>query len=266
VKSGDEPRVRFDDQAQAYEERAGLPDDVCRDVAAQLTDGLAAGAMLLDVGAGTGTLGRHLATGRVRYVGLDVSRPMLREFAAGGAPLARAVLLQADADAAWPLDARAADVILFSRSAHLLKRERTLGEVLRVAAPGARVWIGRVRRPRESPAEQLKRAMRQMLRDRGITGRDGDGAKREFLDALLARGATLLPERASVPFTEDEAPLDSLHSWRGKDGLAGRAVPERAKREILEDLERWAADAFGELAAKRPVERRYELQGVQLAG
>ncbi len=255
--------MSFDDQASAYEERAGLPDAICREVARDLLDGLAANAVVLDVGAGTGTIGRYLAGGAVRYLGLDVSRPMLAEFSRG-AKLERALLVQADADRRWPLADRSADVILFSRSAHLLRSERTLDEVLRIAAPGARVWIGRMRRPRESAAEQLKRAMQRMLRDRNVPGRNGERAKRDFLDALAQRGAQHLGERMSSSFIEDEAPIESLQSWASKEGLAGRTVSDEIKREVLGELERWAKSEFGDLSIKRSVARHYELEGVQL--
>src|SRR5262245_41280567 len=106
-------RVSFDEQAGSYEERAGLSAVICREVAALVLDGGA--GLVLDVGAGTGVLGRELAR-RSRYVGLDISRPMLRQFDAG-------LRLQADVDGRWPLADGSAVVILFSRSAHLLKSD-----------------------------------------------------------------------------------------------------------------------------------------------
>src|SRR5260221_9632928 len=103
-------RVSFDEQAGAYEERAGLPDAICREVAALVLEG--SSGLVLDVGAGTGAIGRELAH-KTRYVALDISRPMLSQLSAAR--------VQADADGRWPLAGGSADVILFSRSAHLLK-------------------------------------------------------------------------------------------------------------------------------------------------
>jgi SAM-dependent methyltransferase len=252
-----EARVRFDGQASAYEARAGLPEEICRELAALILDGT--DGLLVDVGAGTGTLGRHLIASGARYLGIDLSRPMLQEFAGG-----RGRLLQADADGRWPIADHSAGVVLFSRSAHLLKSERTLDEVLRVARPGARVLVGRVKRARDGAGERIKRAMQEMLRERELPGKNGERARRDFLDALERRGARRLPERASAVWWEDEAPGESLASWRGKEGLAGRVVPDAIKAEILLELERWAAAEFGDLARPRAVEQRYELEGVQL--
>jgi SAM-dependent methyltransferase len=248
-------RMSFDEQAGSYEERAGLPEAVCCEVAALALDG--ASGLVLDVGAGTGAIGRELAS-RARYLGLDMSRPMLRQF--------DAPRLQADADGRWPLAGGSAGVILFSRSAHLLKSETVLAEVLRVGKSGARVLIGRVRRPRESAPERIKREMQQRLRDRDLPGKNGERATRDFLDALEQRGATRLPERWSAEWTEDEAAIDSFTSWRGKPGLGGRAVADGVKAQILDELQLWAEEQFGDLHARRAVPRRYRLEGAQLAG
>jgi SAM-dependent methyltransferase len=250
-------RVSFDGQASNYEQRAGLPDDICREVAAMLVQGLPPTALVVDVGAGTGTLGRHIAG--VRYVGIDVSRPMLAQFGK------RALLVQADADGTWPLADGSADVILFSRSAHLLKSERARAEARRVARRGCRVFIGRVRRPRESAPEQLKRTMQHMLRDRNLPGKNGERAAREFLELLQAHGAHPLADKRSSEWVEREAPIDSLQSWRGKDGLAGRVVSNEMKTEILAELERWATSELGDLSTPIEVPRHYQLEGVQVA-
>jgi len=247
-------RVSFDEQAGSYEERAGLPEDIAREVASLVLEG--ASGLVLDVGAGTGAIGRELAP-RARYLGLDLSRPMLRQFVAPR--------LQADADARWPIADGAAGVVLFSRSAHLLKSQAVLGEVLRVAQKGARVLIGRVRRPRESAPEQIKRTMQAMLRERELPGKNGERATRDFLDALVERGAAQLEDRFSAEWTEEEAPIDSFESWRAKPGLGGRVVPDGVKAQILDELQLWAEEQFGDLRARRPVPRRYRLEGAQLA-
>src|SRR5262245_28854805 len=106
-------RVSFDEQAGSYEERADLPAAICREVAALVLDG--GTGLVLDTGTSTGALGRELAR-RSHYAKLDISRPMLRQFDAG-------LRLQTDADERWPLADDSAAIILFSRSAHLLKSD-----------------------------------------------------------------------------------------------------------------------------------------------
>jgi ubiquinone/menaquinone biosynthesis C-methylase UbiE len=250
-------RVSFDGQAGTYDARAGIPNPICAQVSRFLFQGLSYASTLVDVGAGTGVLGILLAAD-LRYIGIDLSRPMLEQYKVRGR-------VQADAETTWPLTDHCADVILFSRSAHLLKSEATLGEVLRVGKKGARIFIGRVRRPRESAGEQLKRTMQHMLRDRGVPGRNGERAARDFLETLERHGARRLPEWLSDSWSEDEAILDSIESWKGKDGLAGRVVDDGLKAQVLDELTVWAEEQFGDLTKPQPVSRHYQLECVQLA-
>jgi ubiquinone/menaquinone biosynthesis C-methylase UbiE len=258
-----DPPASFDDQASAYEERAGLPEAVCREVVALMLDGAPAPAVVVDVGAGTGTLGRHLIAAGVRYVGLDVSRAMLAEFERSLPEGVSAELTLMDANRPWPIPDRSSDVILFSRSAHLLDGARTVEEVRRVARAGCRVFVGRVRRPRDSPGEQLKRTMQHMLRDQGVAGRNGERSKRDFLDALERSGARRLPEQKSASWTERRAPIDSLTAWKSKAGLGGRALDDALKQQILDELEDWARDRFGDRDRAQDLPLHYELEGAQ---
>jgi ubiquinone/menaquinone biosynthesis C-methylase UbiE len=250
-------RVSFDEQAATYDARAGIPVPISAQVSDFLFQGLSQTSTLVDVGAGTGAIGLLLSVA-VRYVGIDLSRPMLEKYKAS-------TRLQADAETTWPLADHCADVILFSRSAHLLKNEAVLGEVLRVGKKGARIFIGRVKRPRESAGEQLKRTMQHMLRDRGVPGRNGERAARDFLETLERHGARRLPEWRSDSWSEDEAILDSLESWKGKDGLSGRVVDDGLKAQVLDELSVWAEEQFGDLKKRQPVPRHYQLECVQLA-
>ena len=73
--------LTFDDQAQDFDRRAGLPPEACRSVAeavAGMADGLV--GPLLDLGAGTGEIGLQLALQSRPYVALDLSVPMLASF------------------------------------------------------------------------------------------------------------------------------------------------------------------------------------------
>lgn len=263
------PSVSFDEQATTYEARAGIPLDIGRAVAAHLTEGLPPFAAVIDVGAGTGTIGRHLVSADLRYFGLDVSRPMLAEFSRNLpillADAAAPVLLPADADLPWPLPDHFANLILFSRSLHLLKSERIFDEVLRIAAPGCRVLVGKVRRAQGCPREQLKRRMQELLRNRNLPGKSGEGAKRVFLEALAHRGARPVSAWASVTWSTNEAPNDALRSWRGKSGLGGRVIADEIKHKLLDELEGWAQARFGDLTTQQQVLQHYEIEGVQLA-
>src|SRR5947209_5451722 len=71
--AGSKPE-RFDAQARSFDARAGLPADAARAVARAVLDLAALGPddLLVELGAGTGQIGRELAES-VRYVGVDRS-------------------------------------------------------------------------------------------------------------------------------------------------------------------------------------------------
>lgn len=258
----------FDPQATRYEARTGLPAFVGEEVAAFLVASLPVGAsaMIVDVGAGTGTIGRHLA-GACEYVAIDASAAMLAELERSlptDTPRDRVALHAMDANLRWPIADHMAALILFSRSLHLLDAARVVEEVVRVARPGGRVWVGRVRKPEMSAPERLRRQMQQLLRAADVEGRNGQRARREFLETLSARGATTLPRWTSKGWTIEQSARDAITAWRQKPGLGGRAIPEAMKDKILDQLEEWAAQTLGDLDAPAAVERTFEIEGVQL--
>ena len=70
----------FDAQANAYNKRTGFPDAAVDPIVAaicEMAPGVGAG-VLLELGAGTGTLGSALASRVGTYIGMDRSRAMRR--------------------------------------------------------------------------------------------------------------------------------------------------------------------------------------------
>lgn len=260
--------LRFDSQAGSFDRRAGLPAAAGKIAAALLE--LAppvAGRALLEVGAGTGEIGAHLAatggpTSGLDYWGLDLSLPMLLE---ARRRALRAGWLQADANLPWPVAKGSAGLIFLSRAAHLLAPDHLVDEALRAAHPaGARLAIGRVRRAGTSLRAMLRREMRRLLAGHGIEGRAGGDAQERLIEIFTERGAIPLPTVAVATWPVIERPSDSLASWREKPGLAGTTVPAAVKDEVLHHLEAWARERFGDLEAGRAAEESYELAAVVL--
>jgi SAM-dependent methyltransferase len=266
-------RMSFDDQAATFDQRAGLPGSAAEHVAAAVVSlaGLGAGDLLVEVGAGSGSIGCHLV-GRVEYVGFDLAPSMLdafRDRLGTGASAARLVV--ADGDAAWPVADRSARAIFGSRSMHLLSLHHVLAEIHRVGAPdGVTLLVGRVDRDDSSVRMRMRRQMRRPLREVGIAGQPGGGEMaRDLVDAcaesdshyVAAPIAPYVVARWSVA----SSPADSLAAWAGKDGLAGIAVATRTKHEVLERLRSWAAIEFGDLDRRVEATEAYVLQGVRFS-
>ena len=253
----------FDGQASQFDRRVGLPESDCRAIAAAVIAlaGAGEGDRVLEIGAGTGMIGRWFLEHPVRYVGLDRSRGMLEVFrrrpGAG-----RAGLVQADGARPWPLPAGAARVIFSSRAMHLLPLAHVVDEVWRVGAGSGVCLLGWVEREPESVKVRMSREMQRLVRERGFTPRTA--GSRRFLAACRERGAAELPRTAAARWAARHSPRQSLDSWRGKLGLGGLVLPPGVQESVLDELEAWARRTFGDLDAESSAEETYVLDGVRL--
>lgn len=261
--------VSFDGQAADFDLRAGLPAGVARQVAVALAELAPAGSgVILDVGAGTGQIGEPLAAvlgarGGARYLGMDVSGPMLavfrRKLGAGGA------LVRADASAPWPVANGRVDLVFLSRAAHLLPPEVLVEEALRVASPeSALVVFGGVRSDPESLRAVVRREMRRLLAEHGFEPRRAGDSQSSLAGALAERGGEVLPVRTAASWPVVHRAEDSLAAWRAKSGLGGRAVTPEVQDSVLSRLEDWIRERFGGLDVTRDATERYELVAVRL--
>jgi hypothetical protein len=252
----------FDAQAAEFERRVGLPEADCRAIAAAVVElaGARAGDLLVEVGAGTGMIGRWFREHPVRYLGLDLSRGMLEVFRRRpGAAGAR--LVQADGARPWPLRDGAARVVFSSRAIHLLPLAAVVEELCRVAAADAVCVLGWVERRPESVKARLSREMQRRLRNRGFSPRSA--GSRPVLEACRRRGAQELPKTAVARRPVLHTPRQALDDWRSKVGLGGVVLPPGVQEEVLGELEAWAAEVFGDLDAAVESEECYVLEGVR---
>lgn len=262
------PSPPFDEQASRFDERAGLPGDVCRAVARAVCEFAVEGGAVVEVGAGTGQIGLELARLHEGYVGFDVSPAMLDRFRAslrGGS--VRAKLIVADGDRRWPVEDGSCRVVFGSRSLHLLRLDHIVAEIARVASPqGLTVLVGRVERERDSVRSRMRREMRRLLREAGHEGRGGSENASRLVEECAARGARVLEARAVAQWSVATAPADSLRSWSEKPGLASVSLDPLTKAEVLDRLRAWAVDEFGDLERTVPSREVYVLEGATFAG
>lgn len=263
--------VSFDRQADDFDERAGLPDSVARRIAAAVVELAPAGSgALLDLGAGTGQVGEHLAgpwRGRAqsRYLAIDISYPMLSVFREKLGPTGAGALVQADAATTWPIAGGRAGLVFLSRAAHLLPLEVLVDETFRVASPeGALAVFGGVRRDPESLRAVVRREMHRLLAEHGFEGRSSRAFQRRIADALAERGGEVLPARTAASWTVVHRARDSLAGWRSKEGLAGRSVPPEIQERVLGRLEGWIRERYGGLDVEREATDRFELTAIRL--
>lgn len=257
----------FDHQAATFEERAGLPADCSLEIAraALRIARVEEGDLVVELGPGTGQIGRWLCE-HARYVGLDLSAGMLREFRKRlDEDIIEKALVQSDANGSWPLADATARMVFSSRAAHLLNDEHVARELYRVANPsGATLIVGRVKRDPQSVRARMAREMNARLRERGYEGRGGEKQNRMLFEACQRRGAQILEPITVARWEVSASPRQSLESWRSLKSLGGLPVPAETRASILSELEGWAIETFGGLDGECESEETYVLYTAQV--
>jgi len=242
--------VLFDDQADAFDKRVGLPLHVPEKVADALIEfaGLGNRSAWVEIGAGTGEIGAQVSGRVARYAGVDRSFPMLTAFRRRGA--ARAV--QADGNAPWPFPDGSVDVVFGFRSLHHLRSGHLAAEVDRITkGRKAAVVAGGVLRDEAGVKEQMRRYMRQLLKAKGLRGREGGRGKADWKPELEACGWRSTGTLEVAEWESAPSPGQCLRSWAGKAGLAGLEVDEKLKADVLREVEAWAQERFGDMETGR---------------
>ena len=257
----------FDCQAGLFEQRAGLPEDCCQNIAKTVLEigEVGPGDLIVEVGTGTGQVGQWFHA-PIRYAGFDLSAGMLNQFklrTSGNS--GQRLLIQADGNVRWPIGDGAARVIFSSRAIHLLEQEHVAGEVLRVASSfGATLILGRVKRQPESVRARLANEMTERLRQHGFVGRRGERRNDRLFELCSHRGAVALEPLSVATWRTLARPRQSLDSWRSLTHLGGIPVPSSTRSDILDELEVWAEEEFGGLVQEFESEETYVLKSLRL--
>ncbi|WP_456426393.1 class I SAM-dependent methyltransferase [Rhodocaloribacter sp.] len=256
----------YEDQAERFDARAGLPPGAEERIAEALADvvRLAPGQTLLEVGAGTGALSLPLVRLPIRYVGFDRSPAMLavfrRRLEAEGL---RAELHVADGNERWPAPDGSVSVIFSARALHHLAAAHVVAEVRRVArAGGAWLAVGRVRRPRDSTPAVMRRELRRLLRRHGFEGAHHEAHTEAVFARLERSGGRRAPARTAARWSARHSPADALTAWTQKAGLAGLELPPDVKAHILAELRSWAETRFGDPDEPRAHEEFFEIETI----
>lgn len=260
----------YDRQASGFDRRAGVGADMAGAVARALLDIVSPRPddVLVELGAGTGEIGRHLM-GRVRYVAVDSSRGMLAAFkttcgvqhSGRDASAASGVLIHADGERTWPIRAASVAAVFASRVAHLLDPEHLSAEVRRVCRPGGLLLLGRVRREANSPQAKLRRRREVLLHELGIT--PVRASTDDVLHWVASAGGARIASRTVASRLAQAAPTDVLSGWQSMTSMGGVELPEAVRGRLLWHLREWAGAEFGDPALPVPYTESYVLTGVR---
>lgn len=223
--------------------------------------------LVVEICTGTGQIGEVFARSSLRYIGFDISLPMLKVFECRLTSSARnCLLVQADANCDWPVANKTARIIFSARSVHLLSPEHVVREVLRIARDGAVFLNGRVKRAEDSLKMRMRRQMRQRGRELGLIPHRA-GQQLERLDKnLLGIGARPMDPVTVASWIAEARPIDVIDEWAAKSGLAGVNLAPSVKRNVLDGIKAWAEEKFCGLDRSFRWEESFTLHGVRFTG
>jgi SAM-dependent methyltransferase len=221
----------FADVAAVYERgRPGYPPPVVERVVAEL--GVAAGARVVDLGAGTGKLTRPLLEAGLDVVAVE---PLAGMRAALVAKVGDERVLDGRAEQ-LPLADASLDGATSADAFHWFDGERAAAELHRVLRPGAGLvlmWLlgARERSPFEHETA-LERELLALLEPLWERARHPSIKLGRRAEALAAHGGFEPIHRAEVPF-EDAVDRDGFLAWYASFSVVG-ALPEDERAALLE--------------------------------
>ena len=255
--------ISFDEQASVFDRRAGLPGEVPAAIAEAVVElaNLKVGSRTVDIGAGTGEIGYWLARGERDYVGIDRSAAMLDRFRQRlGEATSDAVLIQSDANAAWPVADASSQAVFGSRVFHLLDPDHVVTQAKRALAPGGVLISGRVERDADSARALMRRQMRALLVEHGCSPRKTRRRRARLWEVAASAGATPGGPVTAASWRVIQQPGDSLVAWGEKTSLGGITPPEDIRQTVLATLREWAISRWGGLDAQVSSTERYILE------
>jgi ubiquinone/menaquinone biosynthesis C-methylase UbiE len=245
----------FDPAASKFEGYRSLPTGVPEAIRAVIWDalGLASSVRVLEIGVGTGRIGKAFMVDGDLYTGVDTSLAMLREFPVN---LKSSFLVQADGRQ-LPFGDGTYDLVLLM---HLLSGvedwQEILNEARRVLVPGGSIAVGQTVGSESGVDAQLKRQLTAILDRMQIVRHQPQESRRQAL-AWLQSSAVRHVQRQAASWSVKVAPQDFL--IRHRTGARFAALPADVQQQAIEQLSAWAKITFGSLDAEFQEQRSFEL-------
>lgn len=236
----------YDLVAPTYDEYRALSDDVVERIRATIleTSGPSSRPRLLDLGAGSGRIGRAFVAAGDDYVGVDLSLGMLRQFTRradthGHPPR----VVQADGQGLPFADGAFDAVLLIQVFGGLRGWRRVLAEARRVLRARGALVLGRSVMPADGVDARMKERLAAILIEMGVPS-DEKNAREDvhhWLESTAQGGAGIV----AAAWDADRTPRGFLE--RHRTGARFSVLPEPVKDEALRALRAWAATTFGSL-------------------
>jgi ubiquinone/menaquinone biosynthesis C-methylase UbiE len=243
----------YDAMAPAFDRRRSLPGGVPEKIRAAVLGACSSNVpRLLDLGAGSGRIGRPFVQAGDDYTAVDLSLGMLREFAQRS-PAAR--LAQADGARLPFADGSFDAALLVQVLSGASGWRHLLADTIRVLRPDGALIVGRVVAPDNGIDAQMKTHLAGILDAIDIhpyRDKPRDDAlswlHRALPSRLVQDAATWVAERTPRAFLE-----------RHSGGARFSVLPEAVRQTAMASLAAWASGAFGSLDIAFQEDYRFEL-------
>jgi ubiquinone/menaquinone biosynthesis C-methylase UbiE len=250
-----EMALAFDTGASSFERFRALPDGVPEAIRSTIYEAVhvPSPARVLDLGAGTGRIGRIFAQAGDLYCGLDASLGMLQEFRRY---TKNSFLVQANGEQ-LPFRDHVFDVVLLM---HVLGGARNFQAVIkeagRVCNSDGAIVVGRTASPESGIDAQLKRQLKLILEQMGVVWHRPRESYRKSLASLEAISRRHIPMSAAS-WDVAATPRDFL--LRHQTGARFASLPVATQEHALEQLTTYAEETFGALDRSFEEQRSFEL-------
>ena len=246
----------FDTTAAKFEQYRALPAGVPQAIRKAIwkVTGARRSALVLDLGAGSGRIGRAFVEAGDSYVGVDYSLPMLHEFHTKDSA---ACLMQVDG-ACLPFMNHCFELVLLMQVLSGTHNWRNLlCETARVIVPGGFVIVGQTVTPATGVDEQMKKQLAQILKAIGAASHDSKKSRNESLEWLRV-GSSQSMQLTAASWTTMRTAQDFLD--RHRHGARFSSLPTGVQDEALQKLSTWAEKTWGSLDEVFTQEHKFELQ------
>jgi len=248
----------FDLVAADFERHRAWPDCVAERIRAAVWDQIdIPDATILDLGAGTGRLGRAFVSAGDRYVGVDLSLGMLSQFSARmSSAESHPALVQANG-CQLPFASKTFGGLLL---AHVLSAlpawQDLLAESIRVLSPAGALILGRQSGSSEALDQRIRNRLNEILGDLGVEIPVPGAVRTQALQWLKDRSIShelLVATSWRISYT----PRDCLLRY----STAARFVnlPKEIQQDSMKQLHAWSEVEFGEHDTEVHEERHFAL-------
>ncbi len=246
--------ISFDRIAYAYDNYAMHPPEVAARVGETIARVAGPGALVLEIGIGTGRIATPVEDAGCRVVGIDISTQMMEQARAKGfARLAQASLLQ------LPFRDAAFDAVMVTHVLHHIDDWRAaLAEAMRVLRPGGALiqgndWLD---------PQSCVRRMRGVLRNAVIElnpGMKPPGAGAAFTQVLGKLGGETGAEVIAASWHVHSSPQIVIDRMASREHQETWPLDDALLNASVERVRAFASAEFPDLASEQTFERRFVL-------